>query len=264
MRVTVVAALLPPLVAACVSVTGVLREPVSTGQLARYAVPADSLAAAATRVLGSDGFRVAADTTVDSTRLLLGARGVTLDSWGELDRVAITPAAPAEVRIISRSARRLDLFHTNRTPRLFQALDGELGGVGIGPFPGDRVRLARVGGRWRTGTARSAADSAGTLTLEIGGRAETAAPGDPWRLAISRGRYGHAKEGGLLGTFVGGLVGFVAAGPTSGDFGVAQRTAGFLIGSVVGAFVGGGVGASIQTEVWSDVAPVRARSHPPR
>jgi hypothetical protein len=78
------------------------------------------------------------------------------------------------------------------------------------------------------------------------------------RLSLSRGRYGHAKEGAFLGFLFGGITGFVLAGDgDGGQWEGLQRVAGFMIGSLVGFATGGLAGAALQTEVWSDVRPGR-------
>lgn len=259
MRENILWACLLPWSLACATVTGVLQQPVPDGRAARYTAPTDSVGAAAVRAFAANGLQVATDTMVGPTRLLVGRMGVTFLSWGELDRAAITPLGDAtEVRLVSRPVNQLDFLHRNSAPKLFQALDRELGGVGIGPFAGDRVRVVTLGPERKTLTGRMLAprDGAGTLSVEVDGRDRAIAATDVARMSISRGSYGHPKEGALLGFLVGGVTGIViVGGGSSSEWGGLERVAGFMLGSLIGLVTGGTVGAMIRTEVWSDVSP---------
>ena len=263
MRTGILSACLMPWSLACATVTVVLREPVPSGRAQRYTVPADSVAAAAARAFSARSLRVVSDTVVDSTRLLVGIGGWTFLSYGELDRAAITPLSDAtEVRIVSRPVNLLDFLHRNSSPMLFQAIDLELGGTGIGPFAGDRVRIVTSRPERKTLTGRMLAprDSAGLLSVEVDGRAKAFSAADVARLSISRGGYGHPKEGVLLGFLVGGVTGIVVVGGgSSSEWGGVERAAGFVLGSFIGLVAGGTVGAMIRTEAWSDVSPARPK-----
>jgi hypothetical protein len=241
-----------------------LREPLSGGTAQRYTASPDSVAAASRRALPSRRLRVVRDTIVDSTRLLVGKVGMTPFNYGELGRVAITLRGDdTEVRVISRAVNRLDVLHRNATPSLFRALDRELAGAGIGPFAGDRVRVVTSGPASTTLTGRVVAPrgSSGLLTLEVGGRPRTIPVGDISVLAISRGRYGHAKEGALLGVLVGGLVGGLAApGADGSEFQGLARASMAILGAAVGVVAGGTAGSQIRTEVWGEVAPAWSRA----
>jgi len=251
-------ALLPLGCLACATLGGVLQEPVPRGRVQRYEVSAESLAAAAIRAFSAEDLKIVRDTTIGSTHLLVGRIGVSLMSWGEIDRAAITPGSDlTEVRMISRPAWRLDLLHRDRSPRLFQALDSELGGTGLRPFPGDRVRVVASGAQERTltGILSTPGDSGG-LVIDVGGRPEVLSRPHLARISVSRGRYGHAREGALAGYLLGGILGLVLApdDPGSAWAGVG-RAWGWMIGSLAGAVAGGLTGAAIRTEVWSDLSP---------
>jgi len=266
MRTSILWASLLPWSLACATVTGVLREPIASGRAQRYTAPADTVASAAARGFGARGLRIVSDTMVGSTRLVVGKVGITPLSWGELDRAAITPLADAtEVRIVSRPISQTDFLHRNSSPILFHAIDLQLGGTGIGPFAGDRVRIVTSGPDRKTVAGRVLAprDSAGVLSVEIAGRAKAFSAADVTRVSISRGSYGHPKEGAILGLLVGGVTGaVVAGGGSSSDWGGMERAAGLLLGSLIGFVTGGTVGTTIRTEVWSDVSP--GRSDEPR
>ena len=262
MRTSTLLAFLLPWSLACATVTGVVREPVSSGRAQRYTAPTDSVATAATRAFSAKGLQMVRDTMVGPTRLLVGKGGMTPLSWGELDRAAITPLADTtEVRIMSRPINQLDFLHRDSSPILFGALDRELGGIGIGPVPGDRVRIVTTGPETKTLTARMLAptgDSTGDLSFQVDGRDKTIAARDVARISISRGGYGHPKEGAIVGFLVGGVTGIAVVGSgSSSDWGGLERAAGFALGSLIGLVTGGTVGALIRTEVWSDVSPSR-------
>jgi hypothetical protein len=244
----------------------VLQEPIPRGRSYSYAAPTDSLAAAAARAFTAEGLSLERDTVVGSTRLLVGSGGVTFMSWGEIDRAAITPTAEgAEVRMISRSRRSLDFFHRDRSSRLFQVLDRELGGTGVQVIAGDRVRLVLSGPEQRTltGIVLPAAGDSASIFVETEGRAQVFSGDDLARISVSRGRYGHAREGGVVGLLFGGVTGFILAGGEDGSqWGGLQRVAGSMIGSLAGLVTGGLIGAAVRTEVWSDVSP-RGSAGPP-
>jgi hypothetical protein len=241
-----------------------LREPLPGGTAQRYTAAADSVADATRRALPARRLRLVRDTIVDSTRLLVGKAGMTPFSYGELGRVAITRRGDeTQVRIISRPVNRLDVFHRNASPALFHAIDLELGGAGIGPFAGDRVRIltSRPAPTTLTGRIVTSRDSAGLLTLEFSGRTRPIAVADISALAISRGRYGRAREGVLLGVLVGGLAGgLIAPSAGGGQLEGLARTSAAILGAAVGAVAGGTAGSQIRTEVWSEVAPTSSRA----
>jgi hypothetical protein len=238
----------------------VLQEPVSRGRAYSYAASQDSLAIAASRALQKQGLTVLRDTVVGSSRLLLASRGTSFTSWGALDRVAITPAAiGTEVRVLSRPRASLDFLHQDPSPRLFLTLDRELDGSAVRTFQGDRVRLIlrAPDNRRLTGIVLAGDD---TVSLKVQARDQTLVipAGDLAGLSVSRGSYGHAKEGGLIGSLVGGLVGLIAVVPESDTWAGVERAAGFMVGSLIGVVSGSLIGSAVRTEVWSEVpAPPR-------
>jgi hypothetical protein len=240
----------------------VLREPVTAGNLQRYDIAADTLAPAAARAFAAQGLRVVGDTVVGDTRLLVARRGLTATGWGEIDRAAITPQADfTEVRILSRPVNALDVLHTDRSPRLYQSLDRELRDAGLWPLPGDRIRLATAAApdRMLTGVVLSAGDGVTPLVIDVEGTADTVSPSALAHLWVGRGSYGHAKDGALVGSLLGAVIGVLAAsGDSRGDWAGLQYVAGFTLGAGAGLLVGGVTGASIRTEVWSDL-PIRPR-----
>lgn len=252
--------------AGCATATAVLHEPVSLGRGHSYAAPADSVAAAAARAFEAQGLSLVRDTSVGSTRLLVGRTGLNLNSWGELDRAAITPsAAGTEVRLISRPVAQLDFQHRDRAPQLFRELDRQLGGAGVRPFPGDRVRIV-LSSRPRepfTGTVLTAPPDVTALAVEVGDRSRAIPAEDLAQLSLSRGSYGHAKEGALVGSMLGAIVGFIVTAPEgTGQWRIAAKVAGSAIGSLAGLLTGSLIGSAIRAEVWSEVPPTALHDRP--
>jgi len=243
-------ALLPAL-AGCATV-GMMKElPPDAGRLARYAAPPDTLAAVAEEAIRQQHLLVV-DTSRDAAaRVVIGRRSPGLFSNGEYVRVRIAPDSGGlmAVRVISQSGYLLDLGHRDRAPRLLAGMDSQLGATALGPWPGMRVRATPRGGTAIVGTVvRMAPDS---LILEGGARI-----GALEGIAVSRGSYGHTRQGALIGLLVGGVIGgFIAsASADSGDpWAGLNIVAGISLGIGAGAVVGGALGAGARTEIWSPV-----------
>jgi hypothetical protein len=255
MRATVPFAVLPCILA-CATATSALREPLAAGNLQRYALPADTLAPATARAFAAQGLQLVLDTVLEDTRLILASRGVGFSSWGEYDRAAITPRPEVtEVRILSRPVAALDVMHTDRSPRLFESLDHELRSAGLRPVPGDRVRIVTSAGpRTLTGVLLRGGDSTEPLVIDRRGKADSLFPPLLARLWVSRGKYGHAKEGATVGSVFGAVVGLLVSGGGSGELAGLARVAGLTYGMAAGLVVGGLTGTAIRTEVWSELA----------
>ena len=235
----------------CATVTAVMHQPVTAGHLQRYAAAPDSLGEASLAALAAQGLQVERDTTVAD---IVARRSVGMTSWGEIDRVAITPGADAtEVRILSRPVNALDFLHRDRSPRLYQAIDRELRDTGIGPVAGDRVRVTTADGRSVTGVVREPVGGTGPLSLEVAGAIETFPRTGVARLEMERGSYGNGRTGALIGMLVGAVVGVVVA-PDNDEWGV-NRVAGFVLGSGAGFALGAAAGSLVRTRVWSDLTP---------
>jgi hypothetical protein len=155
----------------------------------------------------------------------------------------------------------LELGHRERAPRLFQAMDIQLGAEAIAPRPGMRVRVAPRGGAPIVGTVVWVTTDTIVLQPGAGLVPQPLAVRDLGGLAVSRGSFGHAREGMLIGFVVGGLVGTVvgASRMDSGDqFVDLSAFMGFAIGGAAGGLVGGAAGSGTRTEIWSEV-PRRPR-----
>lgn len=258
MRLPVLSLLaLVPTLASCATVSIMQALPPEAGKLALYAAPPDTLGAVAEAVIRQQHLRIADTSRPDAvTRVVIARRPPGLFSYGEYVRVRIAPDSGGltGVRIVTRPAYLLDWSHRDRAPRVFGAMDAQLGAAELGPWPGMRVRATPPGATAIIGAVvRRTAD---TLVLE--GSAGSAAPilqiGALEGLAVSRGSYRHTREGMLIGTLLGGLLGGLIGNTDSGDpYAGLNVFLGIAIGSGAGALVGAAVGAGVRTEVWSPV-----------
>jgi hypothetical protein len=248
-------------VAGCATVGMMRGLPPDAGHVVHYAASPDSLVAAAETAVRQQGLAVAEVTRPDSlTRVVIGRKPLGLFSNGEYVRfrIARDTGARTAVWVVSKSAKLFDLGHRDRAPRLIRAMDTQLGAQALGPWVGLRVRAAPHQGGSIVGTVLRLTDDTLVLQPGAGGAPQPLAFGDLGRLAVSRGTYGHAREGALLGILIGGLVGTVVASASgdSGDpFARLNVLMGTMVGATGGALVGAAVGSGTRTEVWSDLPP---------
>lgn len=252
-----------PAAANCATVGMMRGLPPDAGQLAQYAASADTLTAAAEVAVHQLGLAVAEVTRPDArTRVVIAQKPPGLFSYGEYVRLRIArdTGELTVVRVVTKPGYLLELGHRERAPRMFQAMDAQLGAQAIGPWPGMRVRATPRGSPPFIGNVVRVTRDTIALQLSPGSASQPLAIGNLGRLAVSRGGYSHASEGMVIGFVVGGLVGAVV-GSSQQDNGWTQLNgvAGFAIGMSVGALVGGVVGLSTRTEVWSELP---ARRHP--
>ena len=117
------------LVTACASVQGVRSQPHDAGEVRFYAAPfGDVVAATRTTVLALD-IHVQDTTTVDSTTwMLLGTKGLSLTSYGEVVRVIVhqTADGPVTVRVVSKRRLATNITARNSTDSIFEKLDAIL------------------------------------------------------------------------------------------------------------------------------------------
>jgi len=251
-------ALLPAL-AGCATV-GMMRSlPPDDGQLAHYAASSDTLAAIAETAIQQQGLAVAEVTRPDTLIVVvIGEKPRGLFGDGEYVRLRIArdTGALTAVRVVTKPGDLLTLWPRERAPRLFQAMDTQLGAQAIGPWPGMRVRAAPRGGAPIIGDVVRVTTDTIVLQSHAGVAPQPLAVGDLGTLAVSRGSYGHALGGQLIGFVVGGLVGALLASSTqdSGDsFAGVGVLLGITIGGSAGTLVGGAVGSGTRTEVWSEI-----------
>ena len=248
--------------ASCATV-GMMRElPPDAGQLARYDASTDTLAVAAEAAMNQQGLAVAEVTRPDATtRVLIAEKPPGLFSNGEYVRVRIARDSAedgfAAVRVVTKPGYLLEIGHRERAPRVFRALDARLSAQAIGPWPGMRLLATPHGGPPIIGSVVRMTRDTVVLQLSPGSAPRSLAIGDLGRLAISRGRYNHAREGMVIGVVVGGAVGALIGGSQESDDWIKLNgVVGFWIGSLVGVLVGGAVGSTARTDVWSDL-PLR-------
>ena len=253
-----------PAAAGCATVGMMRGLPPDAGQVAHYAASPDTLAAAAEAAVRQQRLTVAEVTRPDATtRVVIARKAPGLFSDGEYVRVRIArdTGELAAVRVITKPWDLLQLGHRERAPRLFQAMDQQLGAQAMGPWPGMRVRAAPGGGAPIVGNVVRLSTDTIVLQPGAGIAPQHFAVGDLDGLAVSRGSYGHAREGMLIGFVVGALVGTVIASATM-DSGDPYAGLGVLVGITVGGgaglLVGGAAGSGMRTEVWSEV-PRRPR-----
>lgn len=253
-RLTFLAVL--PALAGCATVGMMRALPPDAGRVAHYAASPDTLAAAAEAAARQQGFAVAEVTRPDTATVMVIGQKHGLFSDGEYVRLRIArdTGELTAVRIVSRPGDLVELWPRQRAPRLFQAMDTQLGPQAMGPWPGMRVRAAPRGGAPIVGNVVRVSND--TIVLQPGGGVapQPFAVGDLGRLAVSRGSYSHPKAGALIGLVVGGVVGAAIGGSSTDEpyagLGVGL---GIGIGGVAGALLGGVVGSGTRTEVWSDV-----------
>lgn len=263
LRMSLIALL--PAASSCATVGMMRALPPDAGQLAHYAASPDTLAAAAEAAVRQQGLAVAEVTRPDSmTRVVIGQKPPGLFSYGEYVRLRIARDSGdlTAVRVVSKPGYFLDWGHRDRAPRLFQTLDAQLGAQAIGPWLGMRVRAAPHAGAPIVGNVVRLTRDTIVLQFGVGVAPHPLALGDVGGLAVSRGSYGHVREGGLIGLLVGVLVGTVvgSASSDSGDpFAGLNALVGTMAGAAAGALIGGAIGAGTRTEVWSEL-PRRPRS----
>jgi hypothetical protein len=114
------------LVAACASVQGVRSQPLDAGDVHFYAAPfSDVVAAARTTVLALE-INIQDTATVDSTTwMVLGTKGLSLMSYGEVVRVIVhqTADGPVAVRVVSKRRLATNILARNWTDSIFEKLD---------------------------------------------------------------------------------------------------------------------------------------------
>ena len=124
-----IAVLSTALVGACASVRGVRSQPLDAGEVHYYAAPfGDVVAATRTTVLAL-GIDVQDTAAVDSTTwMILGTKGFSLTSYGEVIRVIVhqTTDGPVAVRVVSRRRLATNVLAKNWTDSIFEKLDAIL------------------------------------------------------------------------------------------------------------------------------------------
>lgn len=121
-----IAAACAAFVAACASVQGVRSQPLDAGEVHFYAAPfSDVIAATRTTVLALE-INVQDTATVDSTTwMILGTKGLSLSSYGEVVRVIVhqTADGPVAVRVVSKRRLATNVFAKNWSDSIFEKLD---------------------------------------------------------------------------------------------------------------------------------------------
>jgi len=117
------------LAAACASVQGVRSQPLDAGDVRFYGAPfGDVVAATRATVLALD-IHVQDTATVDSTTwMVLGTKGMSFTSYGEVVRVIVhqTADGPIAVRVVSKRRLATNIIARNWTDSIFERLDAIL------------------------------------------------------------------------------------------------------------------------------------------
>ena len=117
------------LVAACASVQGVRSQPVDAGDVHFYAAPFSDVVAATRATVLALEINIQDTATVDSTTwMVLGTKGLSLLSYGEVVRVIVhqTPDGPVAVRVVNKRRLATNITARNWTDAIFEKLDAIL------------------------------------------------------------------------------------------------------------------------------------------
>ncbi len=101
---SVIAAVCAALAAACASVQGVRSELIDAGEVRFYAAPFGAVVAATRTTVQTLEIKVQDTATVDSTTwMVLGTKGMSMMSYGEVVRVIVhqTSDGPVAVRVVT-------------------------------------------------------------------------------------------------------------------------------------------------------------------
>lgn len=250
----------------CVTPGDMVRIAPDAGVEVRYDTPAESLLSALPKALRGRGLRIEQEIHSAHGAEVIASKGANFFSYGAFVRLRVSDTLrgdTAVAHLVARSRYKLDLSgQTDRVvPRLLQAIDDSLGGTGIGPFPGMRVRGRTADPDRRSVSGVVVAGSPGGFDVVPGpGTQGTPIPMRTLSdVSVFRGAYTHRSEGATVGVFTGLLVGLaigVAVSEPGPDRGVAAGY-GMILGMAGGMGIGIGIGAAIRTEVWSPVGPAR-------
>ena len=114
------------LVVGCASVQGVRSEPLDAGEVHFYAAPfSDVVAATRASVLALE-INVQDTATVDSTTwMVLGTKGMSLVSYGEVVRVIVhrTSDGPVAVHVVTKRRLATNVTARDWADKIFEKLD---------------------------------------------------------------------------------------------------------------------------------------------
>lgn len=123
---SVFAAVCAALAAACASVQGVRSQPLDAGDVHFYAAPFGDVVAATRAAVLALEINVQDTATVDSTTwMVLGTKGMSLVSYGEVVRVIVhrTSDGPVAVRVVTKRRLATNVTAHNWADAIFEKLD---------------------------------------------------------------------------------------------------------------------------------------------
>lgn len=123
---SVIAAVCAAFGAACASVQGVRSQPLDAGEVHFYAPPFRDVVAATRATVLALKINVQDTATVDSTTwMVLGTKGMSLMSYGEVVRVIVhqTSDGPVAVRVVTKRRLATNVTAHNWADAIFEKLD---------------------------------------------------------------------------------------------------------------------------------------------
>jgi predicted ThiF/HesA family dinucleotide-utilizing enzyme len=126
---SVIAAVCAAFSAACASVQGVRSEPLDAGEVHFYVASFGDVVVATRATVQTLEITVQDTATIDSTTwMVLGTKGLSMMSYGEVVRVIVhqTADGPVAVRVVSKRRMATNVFARNWSDSIFAQLDAIL------------------------------------------------------------------------------------------------------------------------------------------
>jgi len=254
--------------AACATMGGLRDQPLTAGVPRVFPAPLDRTVEAARQAMSGAGIdlREQWHPSPDSW-MLLGEKGMSLWSYGELVRVVAQRTDSAQTGVYVITQRRLAtniVAEEDWSVALFDRMAATLGASGfLAPdaavtlLPGTSVRLTWRGqDRQAVGELRGKHGDTLVVYDPFGGREIRPLLGELASLETAHGRRTAARTGVLLGGVVGLAVGIAVGSGESYSEGGFVADSPILIGMAcasIGMLAGGLVGSGMVTERWEPV-----------
>lgn len=265
-------ALVVPL-ADCATMGGLRQEPLAAGATHLFPAPLGPVVDAARQAMVGAGIDIREQVQPSpDIWILLGAKGMSLWSYGELVRVVARQTDSAQTSVYVITQRRLATNVTaseDRSTTLFDRMAATLGLSGtftpegtVTLLAGTRVRLTwREQGRTLAGELRALRGDTLVVYDPVRSHEVTPLVGELRSLEVASGRRTAARAGAMVGGVLGVVAGVALASGTSQDNAFFDNGP-FLIGMGVasaGAVLGALVGSGMVTERWEPLPLERLR-----